>query len=226
MIPKEYIPSVEYGVRECAKSGVLGGYPMVNVFVDLVFGSYHDVDSSQVAFEQAGRLAFKLACEEAGIGLLEPIMKVTITTPEDFFGTVSGDISSRRGQIVDSELRGIVRIITAEVPFSEMFGYTSTLRGLTQGRASSSMEPLEYRMLPPRLAEDVLQGLRSMPNEDPNAAPRSCGAAFSFRIHGHGPSGQVGRSQLGLRSPQSPRRLRRAVGVGAEHRRGPPHPAR
>jgi len=157
VIPKEYIPSVEYGVRECAKSGVLGGYPMVNVFVDLVFGSYHDVDSSQVAFEQAGRLAFKLACEEAGIGLLEPIMKVTITTPEDFFGTVSGDISSRRGQIVDSELRGIVRIITAEVPLSEMFGYTSTLRGLTQGRASSSMEPLEYRMLPPRLAEDVLK---------------------------------------------------------------------
>ena len=138
------------------EGGVLGGYPMVNVFVDLVFGSYHDVDSSQVAFEQAGRLAFKLACEEAGIGLLEPIMKVTITTPEDFFGTVSGDISSRRGQIVDSELRGIVRIITGGA-LSEMFGYTSTLRGLTQGRASSSMEPLEYRMLPPRLAEDVLK---------------------------------------------------------------------
>ena len=102
------------GVRRSRmRRRVLGGYPMVNVFVDLVFGSYHDVDSSQVAFEQAGRLAFKLACEEAGIGLLEPIMKVTITTPEDFFGTVSGDISSRRGQIVDSELRGIVRIITA-----------------------------------------------------------------------------------------------------------------
>ena len=155
-IPREYIPSVEAGARNAASSGILGGYPMVNVYLELIDGSYHDVDSSQVAFEQAGALAFREACTKAGLALLEPIMKVTITTPDEFFGPVSGDLSSRRGQIIDSELRGVVRIINAEVPLAEMFGYTTVLRGLTQGRASSSMEPSEYRLLPQRLSTEVL----------------------------------------------------------------------
>ena len=156
-IPREYIPSVQHGVRNAAASGILGGYPMVNVCVELVDGSYHEVDSSQVAFEQAGALGFREACTKAGLALLEPIMKVSITTPDEYFGPVSGDLASRRGQINDSELRGIVRIINAEVPLSEMFGYTTVLRGMTQGRASSTMEPSEYRLMPENLKEEVLK---------------------------------------------------------------------
>jgi elongation factor G len=156
VIPREYIPSVEYGVRQAAMSGVLGGYPLINVKVELVFGSYHDVDSSQVAFEQAGSLAFREAVMKAKPALLEPIMKLVVTTPDEYFGSVSGDIASRRGHIVDSELRGVVRLISAEVPLSEMFGYTTTLRSMTQGRATSSMEPAEYRVMPDSLKDAVL----------------------------------------------------------------------
>ena len=156
VIPREYIPSVEVGVRSAATSGILGGYPMQNVKVELVFGSYHDVDSSQVAFEQAGALAFREACTEAGLTLLEPIMRAMVTTPEDFFGPVSGDLASRRGQIVETEIRANTRIIHADVPLSEMFGYTTILRGMTQGRASMTMEPSEYRAMPPNLSKEVL----------------------------------------------------------------------
>lgn len=156
-IPREYIPSVQHGARNAASSGILGGYPMVNVCIELTDGSYHEVDSSQVAFEQAGALGFREACTKAGLALLEPIMKVIITTPDEFFGSISGDLSSRRGQINDSELRGIVRIINAEVPLSEMFGYTTVLRGMTQGRASSTMEPCEYRLMPESLKKEVLK---------------------------------------------------------------------
>ena len=155
-IPREYIPSVEAGVRSAAVSGILGGYPVVNILVELIDGSYHEVDSSQVAFEQAGSLAFRQACSQAGLALLEPIMNVTITTPEEFFGSISGDLASRRGQIHDSEVRGVVRVISAEVPLSEMFGYTTVLRGMSQGRATSTMEPSEYRIMPPNLSEAVL----------------------------------------------------------------------
>ncbi|HMN96984.1 MAG TPA: elongation factor G [Phycisphaerales bacterium] len=157
VVPREFIPSIEYGARQAASAGVIGGYPVINVKVELVFGSYHDVDSSQVAFEQAGALAFRQACHQAGPALLEPIMKLVVTTPDEFFGNVSGDIASRRGHIVDSELRGPVRLITAEVPLSELFGYTTTLRSMTQGRATSTMEPAEYRLMPDRLKDEVLQ---------------------------------------------------------------------
>lgn len=156
VIPREFIPSVEYGARQAAASGILGGYPVIDVKVQLVYGSYHDVDSSQIAFEQAGALAFREACTEAGLALLEPIMKLVVTTPDEFFGSVSGDIASRRGQITDSEIRGVVRIVTAEVPLSELFGYTTSLRSMSQGRASSSMEPLTYRIMPDRLKDEVL----------------------------------------------------------------------
>jgi elongation factor G len=155
-IPREFIPSVEYGIRQAAASGVIGGYPVINVRVDLVFGSSHDVDSNQIAFEQAGAMAFREAFTRAGPALLEPIMKVVITTPDEFFGNVSGDVASRRGQIIDSEMRGASRQITAEVPLSELFGYTTALRSMTQGRAAASMEPLTYRQMPERLKLEVL----------------------------------------------------------------------
>ena len=155
-IPRPVIPAVELGVRGAAKSGILGGYPVVNVLVELVDGSYHEVDSSPLAFEHAGALAFREACTQATLALLEPIMKVTVVTPDEFFGAVSGDLASRRGQIVDAELRGNVRVITADVPLSEMFGYTTVLRGLTQGRATSSMEPSQYRLMPDRLRDEIL----------------------------------------------------------------------
>ncbi|MCH8152260.1 MAG: elongation factor G [Planctomycetes bacterium] len=156
VIPREYIGAVATGIRNAAKSGILGGYSVVNVMVELVDGSHHEVDSSTVAFEQAGALAFREACTEAGLALLEPIMKVTIVTPDDYFGPVSADLASRRGQIVETQLRGKVRVITAVVPLGEMFGYTTIMRGLTQGRGTSSMEPSEYRPMPDRLRDEVL----------------------------------------------------------------------
>jgi elongation factor G len=155
-IPRPVIPAVEVGVRGAAKSGILGGYPVVNILIELVDGSYHEVDSSPIAFEQAGALAFREACTRAKLALLEPIMKVVVVTPDDFFGAISGDLASRRGQIVDTELRGHVRVITADVPLSEMFGYTTILRGLSQGRATSSMEPSQYRLMPDRLRDEIL----------------------------------------------------------------------
>ncbi len=155
-VPKEYIPSVEAGIRQTAVSGVMAGYPLINIKATLVDGSFHAVDSSQVAFEQAARLALTDACQKAKLTLLEPIMKVTITTPDEYFGAVTGDLSSRRGMVVSSEDRANTRIVNAEVPLSEMFGYTTTLRSLSQGRASSTMEPLEYRPLPPNMVKEVV----------------------------------------------------------------------
>jgi elongation factor G len=157
-IPREYIPSVEAGCRQTAKSGVLAGYPVVGVKITLTDGSYHDVDSSQIAFEQAGMLAFKAACQKAGMQLLEPIMKVTVTTPEDFFGAITGDLNRRRGIIAETEQRGHIRVVVCEAPLSEMFGYATTLRGLSQGRATYTMEPLTYRPMPDNLAKTVLEG--------------------------------------------------------------------
>ncbi|MBL8745470.1 MAG: elongation factor G [Phycisphaerae bacterium] len=155
-IPKEYIPSVEHGIRTTAMSGVMAGYPLINIKATLVDGSVHAVDSSQIAFEQAGRLALIDAAQKAGLTLLEPIMKVVITTPEDYFGSITGDVASRRGMIVNTEERGNTRLITAEIPLSELFGYTTTLRSMSQGRASSSMEPLEYRQLPANMVKEVV----------------------------------------------------------------------
>jgi elongation factor G len=156
-IPKEYIPSVEYGVRMAAKTGVLASYPLINCKVTLVDGSYHAVDSSQIAFELAGQLAFREACTKAGLTLLEPIMKVVVTTPEEFVGNVTGDLNRRRGLIVNSDQRGNTRIVEAEVPLSEMFGYTTELRSMSTGRASSVMEPLRYAPVPANVKAAILQ---------------------------------------------------------------------
>jgi elongation factor G len=156
-VPKEYIPSIEYGVRMAAKTGVLASFPMINAKVSLIDGSYHQVDSSQVAFELAGQLAFREACSKAGMTLLEPIMKVVVTTPEDFVGNVTGDLNRRRGLIVNSEQRGNTRVVEAEVPLSEMFGYTTELRSMSTGRASSVMEPLKYAPVPTNVRNAILE---------------------------------------------------------------------
>ena len=156
VIPKEFIPSVEYGIRQTAITGVKFGYPLINIKATLTYGSYHDVDSSQIAFEQAGRLALLEAVERAGPVLLEPIMKVVITVPNEYLGNVTGDVSSRRGMIIDTDDRGVVKLVNCEIPLSELFGYTTSLRGMSQGRASATMEFLEYRQMPRSLQEEML----------------------------------------------------------------------
>lgn len=157
-IPKEFIPSVGVGCRGTAKSGVLAGYPLLGVKVCLLDGKSHDVDSSQIAFEQAGTLAFKEATRKAGLELLEPIMKVVITTPDEFLGNVTGDLNRRRAIISETEQRANTRVVTAEAPLSEMFGYSNTLRSMSQGRASYAMEPLTYRPVPGNIAKEILEG--------------------------------------------------------------------
>ena len=158
VVPREFIPSVAEGCREVARTGILAGYPLVNTKVRLIDGSYHEVDSSQVAFEQAGAIAMKEAARKAGLQLLEPIMQVTVVTPEEFFGSVSGDLNKRRAVISDTEQRGNTRVITAEAPLSEMFGYSTQLRGMTQGRANYSMEPLTYKAVPDNIAKGIIEG--------------------------------------------------------------------
>jgi len=158
-IPKEFIPSVEYGARMAAKTGVLAGFQLINAKITLVDGSYHQVDSSQVAFELAGSGAFKEGARQAGIALLEPIMKVVVTTPKDFVGNVTGDLNRRRGLIVNSEERGNTAIIESEVPLSEMFGYTTELRSMSQGRAAAAMEPLKYAPVPTNVKNAILEEL-------------------------------------------------------------------
>lgn len=159
-IPKEFIPSVEYGIRQTALSGVTAGYPLINIKVELIDGSYHAVDSSQIAFEQAARLALREAVVKAGSILLEPIMKVVIITPDDYLGNITGDMASRRGMITDTEDRGHIKAVNAEVPLSEMFGYTTVLRGMSQGRAANTMEFLAYRPMPASLQAALVKSGR------------------------------------------------------------------
>jgi elongation factor G len=156
-IPKEFIPSIEYGARMAAKTGVLANFPLINAKVTLLDGRYHDVDSSQIAFELAGQIAFKDAVHKAGPTLLEPIMKVVVTTPIEFQGNVTGDLNRRRGLIVNSEERGNTTIIEAEVPLSEMFGYTTELRSMSTGRAASAMEPLRYAEVPANVRKQIME---------------------------------------------------------------------
>ncbi|MFK7787986.1 MAG: elongation factor G [Phycisphaeraceae bacterium] len=155
-IPREFIPSVGAGARATAKTGVLAGYPLLGVKVKVIDGKYHDVDSSQIAFEMAGVNAFKEATRRAGLCLQEPIMKVVVTTPDEFFGNVTGDLNRRRALVIGDEERGNTRVITAEAPLSEMFGYSNSLRGMSQGRASYAMEPLTYREVPNNIAKEIL----------------------------------------------------------------------
>jgi len=155
-VPREYIPAIEQGVREATETGVLAGYPMVDMLVRLVDGSYHEVDSSEMAFKIAGSMGFKEAARKAQPTLLEPIMRVEVVTPEDFLGDVMGDLNSRRGQIMGMDPRGNAQSIRALVPLAEMFGYATELRSRTQGRATYSMEFAQYQPVPKEIGAGIL----------------------------------------------------------------------
>ena len=146
-IPREYIPSVDAGCQDAMQNGVLAGYPMVDVKVELLDGAYHDVDSSEMAFKVAGSQALKKAASAAQPVILEPIMAVEVTTPEDYMGDVIGDLNSRRGQISNMDSRGNARVVHAMVPLANMFGYVNTLRSLSQGRAQFTMEFDHYQQI-------------------------------------------------------------------------------
>ncbi|HUZ20161.1 MAG TPA: elongation factor G [Acidimicrobiales bacterium] len=156
VIPKEYIPSIDAGIREAMESGVLAGYPTVDIRITLTFGSYHDVDSSEMAFKIAGSLAFKKAARAARPVLLEPIMSVEVVTPEEYMGDVIGDLSSRRGKVEGMEQRGSNQVIRAQVPLSDMFGYATDLRSRTQGRAMYSMQFNSYQEVPDSIAREIV----------------------------------------------------------------------
>jgi elongation factor G len=161
VIPREYISSVDQGIQEAMSAGVLAGYPVVDISVELTYGSYHDVDSSEMAFKIAGSMAFKNAMQKAGPVLLEPVFQVEVTTPEDYMGDVIGDLNSRRGRIEGMEPRGNAQIITARVPLSEMFGYATSMRSMTQGRATYSMQFHSYDEVPKSLADEIVAGTKS-----------------------------------------------------------------
>ena len=156
-IPTEYIPSVEKGIVEALTSGVKAGYPMVDVKVELIDGSYHDVDSSEIAFKIAGSMAIQEAAKRAKPVLLEPVMAVEVVTPEDFLGDVIGDLSRRRGKVQGQEPRGNALVVNATVPLSEMFGYVGDLRSATQGRASYTMQFERYEEVPGNIAEEIIE---------------------------------------------------------------------
>jgi elongation factor G len=160
VIPREFIKPSEQGLRESMDTGVLAGYPMVDVKVQLVFGSYHDVDSSEIAFKIAASMAFKEAARRAGPVLLEPVMRVEVVTPSDYMGDVIGDLSSRRGKIQGMDQRGEAQVINAMVPLSEMFGYSTTLRSMSQGRAVYSMHFAQYEEVPKSKAEEIVAKVR------------------------------------------------------------------
>ncbi|MDO8649381.1 MAG: elongation factor G [Candidatus Peregrinibacteria bacterium] len=155
-IPKEYINPCDKGFQEGMSRGILAGYPVVDVAVELTDGSYHDVDSSEMAFKLAASIGFQAAAKKADPVILEPIMKVEVVTPEQFFGDMMGDINSRRGLILSTSDRGTAKVITANVPLSEMFGYATDMRSMTQGRASYSMEPSHYAKVPKNKADEVI----------------------------------------------------------------------
>jgi Translation elongation factors (GTPases) len=159
-IPREYIPSVDAGAQEAAEFGVLAGYPMVGVKVTLRDGAFHEVDSSEMAFKIAGSMAFKDAARRADAVLLEPMMSVEVTTPEDYMGDVIGDLNGRRGQIQAMEDRMGAKVIRALVPLSEMFGYVGDLRSRTQGRAVYSMQFDSYAEVPPGIAKEIVAKAR------------------------------------------------------------------
>ncbi len=156
VVPKEYIAPVEAGIKEAMLTGVVAGFPVVDVKVTLVDGSYHEVDSSELAFKIAGSIGFKEACRKAAPVILEPVMKLEVVTPDDFLGDVMGDINARRGRIEGMEQRGNTQIVRGYVPLAEMFGYATALRSMTQGRAQHTMTFAYYEQVPPALAEEIV----------------------------------------------------------------------
>jgi elongation factor G len=161
VIPREFIKPVEAGIREALENGVLAGYPMVDVKATLTYGSYHDVDSSEMAFKIAGSMAVKEAARRASAVLLEPVMEVEVVTPSDFLGDVIGDLSARRGKIGGMTQRGDAQVVAADVPLAEMFGYSTTLRSMTQGRAVYTMQFDHYEEVPKSIAETIISKAKS-----------------------------------------------------------------
>jgi elongation factor G len=162
-IPREYIPAVEKGIREALDTGVLAGYPIVDVKVRLTDGSYHEVDSSEMAFKIAASMGFKEACRRAKAVLLEPVMDVEVVTPEEYMGAIVGDLNSRRGRIVSMEARGSSQVIRATVPLGQMFGYATEMRSMTQGRATYTMQFSRYEEVPPAIAEEIMAKVAGKP---------------------------------------------------------------
>jgi elongation factor G len=156
VIPKEFIKPIDQGIREALEKGTLAGYPLTGIEVELHWGSYHDVDSSEIAFKIAGSMAFQDATKKAKPVLLEPIMSVEVVTPEEYMGDVIGDINSRRGRIQHMEARGNAQVIACKVPLSEMFGYATDLRSLSQGRANYTMQFSAYEQAPKNVSEEIV----------------------------------------------------------------------
>jgi elongation factor G len=155
-VPKEYIPAVDLGIQEAMESGIVAGYPVVDVRIELIDGSYHDVDSSEMAFKVAGSMAFKNAMQRAKAKLLEPVMAVEVVTPEDYLGDVMGDLNARRGRVEGLEPRGNAQAIRARVPLATMFGYATDLRSTTQGRATFTMQFDRYEEVPQSIAAELV----------------------------------------------------------------------
>jgi elongation factor G len=162
-IPKEYIPAVIDGVEEAIKGGVLAGYPVVDVKVEVVDGTFHEVDSSELAFKMAGIFALKDAAKKANPILLEPIMKVEVTTPDEYQGDLLGDINRRRGKIINIEAKDTSTVLSAEVPLAEMFGYATAIRSLSKGRAAYSMEPFRFEPVPANIATTIMDTSKGKP---------------------------------------------------------------
>jgi elongation factor G len=162
-VPKEYVPAVEKGIREAMETGVLAGYPMVDIKARLTDGSYHDVDSSEMAFKIAGSMGFKEACRRGKPVLLEPVMDVEVVTPEEYMGAIVGDLNSRRGRIVSMEARGSSQVIRAHVPLGQMFGYATEMRSMTQGRATYTMQFSRYEEVPAAIAEEIMAKVAGKP---------------------------------------------------------------
>ena len=160
LIPREYIPAVDAGIQEALEGGVVAGYALVDVRAILTFGSYHDVDSSEMAFKIAGSMAVKKAARLAAPALLEPIMRVEVVTPEDYMGDVIGDLNSRRGHIEGMEQRGTSHVVNSKVPLAEMFGYVGDLRSRTQGRATYTMQFDSYAEVPESIAQEIVKRVR------------------------------------------------------------------
>jgi elongation factor G len=156
-VPREYIPAVEAGIKEAMTTGVLAGYPVLDVKATLFDGSYHDVDSSEIAFKIAGSMAFKAAVLKAKPVLLEPVMKVEAVVPEQYMGDVIGNLSSRRGHIEEMESHAGIQTIKAKVPLAQMFGYSTDLRSMSQGRGTYTMEFCEYRDVPKNIADGLIE---------------------------------------------------------------------
>ncbi|HPU55946.1 MAG TPA: elongation factor G, partial [Verrucomicrobiota bacterium] len=162
-IPKEYIPAVVDGIQEAARGGVYAGYQVIDIKVQIVDGTFHEVDSNELAFKMAGIFALKDAFKKAGPILLEPVMKVEVTTPDEYQGDLIGDITRRRGHIVNIEAKGGQTIVNAQVPLAEMFGYATAIRSLSKGRASYSMEPLTFEQVPTGILNTILDAAAKRP---------------------------------------------------------------